>query len=220
MTTIGDIETLLTPAGLLCRGGFHPVLADDVPVAGQTVILIGNAGPEMWRAFIESRQDVADPLDAWTRQTLTSIAEKLEATALFPFDGPPYLPFQTWAQKAETVFPSPIGPLIHPDYGLWHAYRGAFVFADSLPLPSRHDTASPCVTCLDKPCLSHCPVDAMSEQGYDVPACVSHIQSAAGQDCRQDACLARRACPIGENYQYATEQAGFHMRAFIHGNQS
>ena len=53
--------------------------------------------------------------------------------ALFPFSCPPFLPFLRWAERAEVVFPSPSGPLIHPVYGLWHTYRGN---ADSLAGPS------------------------------------------------------------------------------------
>src|SRR4030095_137820 len=42
-----------------------------------------------------------------------------------------------WAMRAEAVAPSPLGILIHPDYGLWHAYRGALAFAERLALPPR-----------------------------------------------------------------------------------
>jgi hypothetical protein len=27
-------------------------------------------------------------------------------------------------------------------------------------------------------------------------------------------CLARRACPVGQEYRYSDQQIGFHMRAF------
>ena len=57
------------------------------------------------------------------------LARSVGAMALYPFDGPPYRPFQRWAMRAEPVAPSPLGLFIHPEYGLWHAYRAALVFA-------------------------------------------------------------------------------------------
>ena len=99
---------------------------------------------------------------------LDDVARRFDATALYPSDGPPYLPFQRWAMKAEPVRSSPLGILIHPDYGLWHGYRGALAFAGALPLPPRDERASPCDDCADRPCLSTCPVAAFGEAGYDV----------------------------------------------------
>ena len=127
----------IAPFGLIVRGGFHPDTSDGVPGNPGTLVLIGNAGPAMWEVFAKEHRGGPDPLDAWTRTVLGGVAAKLGATALFPFDGPPYLPFQRWAMRAEAVFPSPIGPLIHPEYGLWHAYRGALAFAEALDLPER-----------------------------------------------------------------------------------
>lgn len=175
----------------------------------------------MWRAFEAARPayaDDPDPLDAWVRDVLAGIAGDVGATALFPFGGPPYLPFQRWAQRAGPVHPSPLGVLIHPDYGLWHAYRGALAFAERLDLAAPDDRPSPCATCADKPCLSACPVDAFSPDIYDVPACVGHIETAAGTDCLELGCRARRACPVGRDVLYEPAQAEFHMRAFRRAN--
>ena len=49
-------------------------------------------------------------------------------TAWFPSEKP-WQPFQQWAMRAEGLKASPLGVLIHPDYGLWHGYRGAIGFA-------------------------------------------------------------------------------------------
>jgi hypothetical protein len=117
--------------------------------------------------------------------------------------------------RAEAVAPSPLGILIHPDYGLWHAYRGALAFADRLALPPRVERPRPCDSCAGRPCLFACPVGAFSEQGYDVPACTGHISGPAGVPCMGGGCLARRACPVGPAYGYAAAQARFHMAAFL-----
>jgi hypothetical protein len=133
---------------------------------------------------------------------------------LFPFDGPPFLPFQRWAQKAEPVHPSPLGILIHPDWGLWHAYRGALAFAERIDLPLPDRRSSPCESCAGKPCLTACPVGAFTSAAYDVPTCVTHISAPAGAECITG-CLARRACPVGLGYHHIAEQARFHQRAFL-----
>ncbi len=135
--------------------------------------------------------------------------------ALFPFGGPPYLPFQRWAKRAEPVHDSPLGLLIHPEFGLWHSYRAALAFAERLELPDRPAVQSPCASCADKPCLTACPVGAFTGETYDVPRCIAHIGRAERGACIENACLARRACPVGRAYAYGPEQARFHMGAFL-----
>ena len=130
---IATVDALLAASGLIRLCAFHPGPADGVPgIAADphekaTLIVIGNAGPAMWRAFSEQRQDDPHPLDNWSHRTLTGMAStlsevvKCQVTALFPFDGPPYLPFQMWSGKSGNAHPSPIGPMVHKRYGLWHA---------------------------------------------------------------------------------------------------
>lgn len=222
MLTYADIVDALAPHGLIPRGGLHPAPEDGVPpsVGGrptQSLVLVGNAGPEMWRRFTgapEFADGAPDPLDRWTTRVLTAVADGLGAVALFPFGGPTYLPIQRWAMRAEPVHPSPIGVLIHPEYGLWHAYRGALAFPEWIDLPSRQEIQSPCETCPERPCLSTCPVGAFTTTGYDVPACAQHLDAPAGADCMELGCRARRACPVGHSFQYPPGQAEFHMLPF------
>lgn len=225
MATISyeTITAALEAHGLRPRGAFHPEPSDAVPAlsngqAVATLVLAGNAGPDLWPLFNKSPEyadGAADPLNRWSTRVLSALAEELGAEALFPFTGPPYRPFIAWAKRAEAVTESPLGMLIHPDYGLWHAYRGALAFAEPLDLPAKDARPSPCLTCQDKPCLSACPIDAFSGTAYDVAACVEHISTAAGLDCLDSACRARRACPIGREYLYDAAQARFHMDAFL-----
>lgn len=222
MADFASIAAALTRAGLTPRGGFHPDDDDGVPALPRgrptaTLVLAGNVGPAMWRMFTKQRQaaDEPNPLDRWTRRVLAPLAEALGGHALFAFGGPPHLPFQRWARRAEAVHPSPIGPLIHPDYGLWHAYRGALAFPEHLELPPIDQRPSPCESCADRPCLTACPVGALSLGGYDVPACAGHIASPAGADCMAHSCRARRACPVGQDRTYGPDQSRFHMTAFL-----
>jgi ferredoxin len=224
--TLEGIEEALRPDGLCLRGAFHPEPGDEVPALPEgtavgTLVLAGNAGPAMWTAFAAAGavRATENALDEWSREVIGRVAADLGAQPLFPFGGRPWHPFQRWAQRAEPVHPSPIGPLIHPRYGLWHAYRGALAFAARLELPPREERPSPCESCAGKPCLATCPVGAFTTGAYDVPACIEHVASAAGADCATEGCRARRACPVGRDYHYPPEQAAFHMTAFVRANR-
>lgn len=202
--------------GLILRGGFHPLPGDGVPEGTRVVLLIGNAGPALWRRSADALRQEADALDAWTQRVMEPIAKEMGGVVLYPFGGPPYHPFQKWAAKAEGLSPSPLGMSIHPEFGLWHAYRAALCLRDLITAPDAPDFANPCDTCAEKPCLTTCPVAAFSEtDGYDVPACAGFLRTRKGEDCVSHGCLARRACPVGRGYIYDPEQAAFHMRAFV-----
>ncbi len=221
-TTIFDrFATMLANTPFILRGGFHPVDGDGLRalVDGReigTVAMIGNAGGALWEAFAAAVPKPAgrDPLDDWTRSVLAPVAAGLGAHPVYPSDGPPYMPFQRWAMRAEPVSPSPLGVLIHPDYGVWHAYRAAFLFAERMDLPPCAAAASPCKNCSERPCLSACPVGAFSEAGYDVPACAGDVRAAEGRRCRVGGCLARAACPVGSSWRYPAEAGVFHLAAF------
>jgi len=216
----GEIGRRLAVHGLVLRGGFHPEAGELVLDSGEavaTLLLVGHVGSGIWPAFQAARTEGPDPLDRWSRRILEEVGEEFGGRPVMPSDGPPYWPFQQWAMRAEPVFPSPLGILIHPDYGLWHGYRGALLFGDRLELPAAAAAASPCETCRGRPCLSACPVDAFCGGGYDVPACRAHLRSGAGEACLAGSCLARRACPVGREYVYGEDHARFHMAAFLGG---
>lgn len=213
-----DVEGALREVGLAARGGFAPGPGDDVPdispgVAARAVVLVGNAGPGMWARFSLERREESDPLDRWTERVVTRLAAALGAHAVFPFQRP-YLPFQRWARKAEACRPSPLGLLLHSEYGLWHGYRAAILFGRALDLPEAARTPSACEECAG-PCLSVCPVEAFSGTSYDVGRCVAHLVASPRGDCILEGCRARRACPVGASFRYVPAQAEFHMAAFI-----
>jgi len=223
-----ELEREAESRGLRLRGGFAVGAEDGVPPLTDgrpaiALVLLGAIGGSLWPAFLcspELSDGAPDPLDRWSRRVIGRLAAAVGAVALFPFGGPPYLPFQRWARRAEPVAPSPLGLLIHPRYGLWHSYRGALAFAEALALPPREEGESPCQTCAGKPCLAACPVGAFTPgpdegAGYDVQGCVAHLRLAAGEPCMQSACLARRACPVAPELAYEAAQARFHMAAFL-----
>ncbi len=217
---IPDVVEAVRQAGLEVRGGFALTAQEQVGALARvrSVLLLGFVGAAQWPAFAasgEAADGLPHPLDRWSRRVITGLAQAFSAAPLFPFDGPPYWPFQAWAQRAEPVFPSPLGVLIHPRYGLSHSYRGALAFAEAIAFPNVEALGSPCAACATKPCLSACPVAAFSSSGFDVEACAGWLRSPEGGGCREDGCLARRACPVGAAFAQAPEQARFHMAAFI-----
>jgi len=220
---VQNLAQALSEQGLLLRGGFTPTSADELPplldgrTAG-TLLMVGNAGAEMWRAFSaspEATDGQAHPLNRWTRRQTDTIALAAGGVALYPFDAIPAWPFQRWAARAEPVTPTPLGLLIHPRFGLWHAYRAAILVAPEVHFPAPEPGAGPCASCTDRPCLTTCPVAAFSASGYDVPACAQHLAAPEGQDCLGNGCVARRACPVGKDFAQAPAQNAFHMQAFF-----
>ncbi len=220
---IRQIGACLAVEGLLLRGAFHDGGDNEGGLAGpRTVLVIGNAGPFFWRAFSRHRRDEANPMDAWVRRIVAPLAAACGGRARYPSDGPPYLPVQRLAMKAEAgrVMPSPIGLLMHRRYGLWHAYRAVIECPGLLPLPDPPPGEGDdfgCDRCLEQPCLKSCPVGAFRDGVYDVAACRAHVASAAGRDCLEGGCLCRHACPVGQDKAYPPAQARFHMKSFLGG---
>jgi hypothetical protein len=220
--TFAALENAANARGLAVRGAFHPAadeFASNLPqqVVAGTLVLLGFTGSLQWSAFaasVEARDGMADPLDRWSRRVVGELARRYAAFDIYP-SGNPRWPFQQLAQRCETVRPSPIGLLIHPRWGLWHAYRGGLIFDQRIDLPTSAVAEHPCDGCAAKPCLTSCPVDAFKDGAFDVEACTNHVQSAAGVECRERGCRARRACPIGAEWKYGEEHARFHMDAFL-----
>jgi hypothetical protein len=218
--TAGEIHSAalseaLATHGLILRGGFHPQASEKEFEGVETVLLVGNAGGTMWGAFAPHFDGAEHPLNRWTERVIEPIAARFSARAVYPF-GEPRRPFQQWAMRAETLYPSPIGLLIHPQYGLWHAWRAALLFVARMPLPPPKPAQNPCEVCAGKPCLSACPVSAFGVGGFDVARCAGHLAAAEGEraDCHDVGCHARNVCPVGVEWRYPEAQVRFHIRAF------
>jgi hypothetical protein len=215
-----DVAAALATVGMVARGAFTatvddrvPALPDGRPALG--VVMVGNRSDgAMWRRFDAERRDEPDPLDAWTRRVVQPIAAERGGVLIHPSDEP-FAPILRWAQRADDVWPSPIGLLVHPIEGLWHAYRGALVFPEPVVgAPAVRRATSPCVQC-PAPCLRACPVDAFAPGSYDHVACRAHVAAGDEPRCADLGCAARRACPVNAGGVYGAEQMRFHMRAFV-----
>ncbi len=214
--TFAEIRSAAEAEGLALTGWFHPRPEDLAPDRAETMLLFGYGGPQLWEAFrdsVEASGGAPHGLDRWSRRVITGLAGRFGGEALFPFGGPPHQPFIRWTYTGEPIFPSKLGMSIHPERGLWSGWRGAIALPERLALPARTEGDHPCQPC-PAPCLTACPVGAFSDDGYDTAACRAHLNSPEGAPCRAAGCLARRACPVGEDFVQSAEQAAFHLDAF------
>ena len=228
--TLKAIEEALASRHLTMRGVVRlkagdPLWPEGYPSPPQsdgtcTIVLIGHLGGAFWQTFWQEKSDTTNPLDSWSRNILDSIARQIGATLIMPNDRP-YQPFQQWALQSNRVFRSPLGLLIDPEAGLWHAFRGALVLPGSLASPleaagsDMDQIQSPCLSCREKPCLSACPVNAFSDDApMKVDACRGHLAAQQPPNCLEIGCRARDACPVGIKYRYSPAQIAFHMAAF------
>lgn len=227
MTTEQQLQAL-AQHGLQLRGHFVPTESDALPelpdgARAAVVHMVGVVGSGFWPHFKASpffSDGLPDPLDRWSRSIGQELAAQFGGLALFPFDGPPYHPFQRWADRAEATQPSRMLLRIHPEHGLWHAYRFA------LALPVQKKACAPiapapqppapdlCATCSGQPCLQACPVGAYTGTTFVLQACADHLHTPAGQNCMEQGCQARAACPVAAHLRYTPEHAAFHMQAF------
>jgi hypothetical protein len=216
------IASALAAHGLVPRGGLVFGPQDDAPAGpsgrpAKSALLVGNAGSRMWPHFSAWRdgqgQVLADPLDTWSRTVIGEVARNFGARVVSPSDRP-HLPFQKWAMRAEGLRASPLGILMHPKYGLWHAYRGALLFDTELPEASAPSAVHVCDACVEKPCLKSCPVGAHSAAGFAHEHCLAHVRGAGGEPCRTKGCLDRNACPHAAEHRYPADMQAFLMAAF------
>jgi ferredoxin len=208
---------------------------DSVLSTGQSLVLIGNSCEGMWPAFNSSEEYLSgetDPLDRWSLRLGEQFARQYNGRAIYPFTGPPFQPFLSWAQANGDSFQSPLGLHIHRQHGLWHGYRFGLILELNEPTKSKLTTNPltkddltkgrfsqpkpidhPCITCI-QPCMQACPVGAFSSNGYDVVTCRTYVQQNPQVSCAQHGCAARLACPASPLGGYVAEQHQFHMAIF------
>ncbi len=214
MTRLDDITTLAARVHLTPAGGFYPDADDLAPPDTGTLLLLAPVEPGFWSHFTASPEyldGAPDPMDRWSARTMTALARATGATALFPFGGPPFQPFIRWATKTGRIHKSPVTLLVHDEQGLMISFRGALAFRDRIDLPP--PPLSPCLLCA-APCEDACPVNALSEDGYDTAACHGFLDTPEGADCLDNGCKARRACPVSQSFARAPAQSAFHMKSF------
>jgi len=188
------------------------MLAENIPLHNySSLVLIGHGGRRLWQALTAFRMKTADPVDHFslvmTRRFINEFLGAVQVLMLYPTGY--NIPLQRLGALAGWHHPSPLGLGINETYGLWFAYRTAFL--TTLPLPSIQYpiTTSPCDTCRDKPCVRTCPAQAVQGVGqFKVTGCIEFRLQA--QSDYQDRCLSRLACPVAPEHRYEPEQLSYH----------
>lgn len=216
-TTYRAVEEAAVRVNLRIFGGFHPTETDNAPEGCRTLFLLGPDEPGFWDRVSrqpEFSDGKPDPLDRWSRRAVEPVAEEVGATALFPFGGPPWLPFFSWALRTGRCWQSPVRFLVHDTAGLFVSFRAALAFSRVIDLPDAN-SASPCGSCAERPCLRSCPAGVLDERRYDAQGCKVYVSGADGGDCLERGCNVRRSCPVSITFGRSERQSRFHQLAFI-----
>lgn len=170
------------------------------------LILIGHGGRRLWEAIQASGQEGQDPIDDFSRRAVTAWfaghRPSHRFTLIYPGDS--VLGLQRLGTLAGWHQPSPLRIGINAEWGTWFAYR-AVVLADiSLPVSTRREAPSPCLSCAGRACIPACPAQALADGILDLDRCVAYRQQADSR-CR-DTCLARESCPVAAEHRYDVTQ--------------
>lgn len=199
--------------GLRVSGIVAPSADDNLPDWATALVLISPREPDFWSYFCASQEWLdgqSDPVDRWSKRVLEQIAAKYDGVAYFPFGGAPFYPFYSWAIRSGSFCSSPISFLADGAAGLFTSFRGAIALRKA---PEVKLASPPCPTCAAKPCVTACPVSALTPDGYDVAACHGFLSGRDGADCLNGGCRVRRACPVGTP-QRPPEQSAYFMSEF------
>ncbi len=192
----------------------------SLPENTQSLLLIGNTGPLMWKLMPQRYFEQKHPVDQYATDCVTRMlsakCSDQRWSLLFPNNTDVNVPLQTLGALAGWHCPSPLGIGINPRHGLWFAYRAVVAIDsefDESDLTANDiavsESESPCLSCPDKPCLSACPADAVSiSTSPNMKACVAY--RCEPQSSCASSCLARLACPIASEHRYTEEQIAFH----------
>lgn len=203
-----NLQAVLDVAAL--PAGMRAALRVHLPASGGTgqLILIGNAGPALWREVKAAGVGGDDPIDDFSVRTVTAwFAEHFPAhrhCLLYPGDSP--IGLQALGALAGWHHATPFKVGILPGWGSWFGYR-VVLWADTvLPPTAPLEVVSPCVGCAARPCVAACPAQAMDAAGFALDKCLTW-RLLPDSPCR-GRCLARDACPEGREYRYDED----HMR--------
>ena len=216
-----DIAAAPTPHGLILRGGFAFGPGEDRTrrAVGQTGE-IGAAGRTSGRRAVAAFPALAGEAASRAREPAGHVGARGDRRgggtirrACRVAVRPAVSAVPAMGDAGGRLKPSPLGILMQPEYGLWHAYRGALLFDVELDLSAPREAIHLCGLCAGKPCLKSCPVDAYDGR-FRVRGVPDPRARPNGAPCRDGGCLDRNACPYGTAYRYPADEQAFHMAAF------
>ena len=219
-------STLLNQAGLNCHAVFDlaalpPELRERLvascPQAASyhQLILIGHGGSAFWQALQASgtalsRNEVGHPVDDFTVATVQQFMQSECAGVAYEiiYPGSYIVSLQELGKLAGWHHPSPFMVGINATFGSWFAYRAVLLANTDLPVTAPLQTASPCASCSEKPCISSCPPHALDDGKFDLQKCLGYRQQTDAL-CK-NTCIARTRCPVASEHRYSDAQMHYH----------
>lgn len=143
-----------------------------------TLGIIGHGGKALWEHLPHPLNRALDPIDNFSINEMKKLEDNIQI--LFPH--PQWtIPLQRIGRFLNISRPSLLGLDIHKDFGLWFAFRGAFLTKNKIRTPLPESFNSPCEACQTTPCLNGEPANT-----------------------------ARLLCPYQKEHQYRPEQIQYH----------
>jgi hypothetical protein len=180
-----------------------------------TICLIGHGGNTLWKNLSHPLNEHTHPIDNFSIEQMKLFAKEIlqsEIQILFPHEKH-VIPLQRLARFMNLSRASHLGLDISREYGVWFAFRGAFIVKNHKLEVAHESFISPCETCSDRPCLTACPVQAPAPV-FRLETCATYRLS-KNSSC-SDRCHARLACPYKSEHRYDIEQINYHMTRTAH----
>jgi epoxyqueuosine reductase len=182
----------------------------DRETSYNTVVIIGHSGSKIWPR-VEADLAVCDePVDQFSIKTVNEAFSELakNSTCEIIYPGSTQIPLQKLGKFCGWGESSWLGINIYKPFGTWYAFRAVLLSTLELPQVAMEQYKSPCLSCVDKPCLTACPVNAPGEPGeFDLNGCVNYRLS-SNSDCA-NTCLARYACPEAKDFAYPQSMGNY-----------
>jgi ferredoxin len=217
-------SAVLNDAGLNCHAVFaianlsadvKAILFERCPQAQnyRQLILIGHAGMQLWQSLHEQVTDInlqEHPIDTFTVSKVQQFLQKEHPSASYEivYPGAYTVSLQELGKLAGWHHASPFMVGVNAEFGSWFAYRALVLANTDLAVTPTKESASPCISCESKPCISACPPRALDDGKFNLEACLAY-RLQADSLCK-NTCLARRACPVGSDHRYTDEQMQYH----------
>jgi epoxyqueuosine reductase len=174
------------------------------------LILIGHGGRALWAAIQSAGFRSDSPVDdfsvaavkRWFDTRCAGCAHRI----VYPGTDP--VPLQALGRLAGWHNDSPLALGINARWGTWFAYRVALLADTALPPTTAWTEPSPCAACKARPCITHCPGNALAGGTFSLESCVRQRRLAESV-CRAS-CPARLACPVGAEHRYDEAQMRHH----------
>jgi len=176
------------------------------------ILVFAHGGKEMWQALQASPfKSATDPIDSFSMHVVQNyFSQALPNNCylqLYPHSKR-HIAMRQLGQLAGWHYDSAFRIGINEVFGSWFAYRVVVLSNTKLTPSKRVDSASPCDTCEDKPCISVCPAKALDKGDLNLQTCLNYRQESNSR-CKTQ-CISRIICPIAKEHRYSPEQINYH----------